>query len=99
MNLYNNIYKRIFKIDFFQIQLVTISVLCALGKLEEAGLEPRLKLKSGMKTFLGLETVHKWVAPNIWIGPPEKYLISKLIKNLDMFWNPVEVLICIYGNH
>ena len=34
-------------------------------------------MTSGIETFLGLETIHRWTVPNIWIGPDQRFFIGK----------------------
>ncbi|KAK3094606.1 hypothetical protein FSP39_003984, partial [Pinctada imbricata] len=58
------------------LQLVALVVLCGLGGLTSIGLEPQLQLKSGVVTFHGIETVHTWSIPNMWIGPSQRQLIA-----------------------
>lgn len=70
------VYLPLFTIFIIFAQLVSFGVICGLGGLTYIGLEPKLELQDGIKTFLGTETVHKWVRPNIWIGPSEVYMIS-----------------------
>ena len=61
----------------FKVQVLVFGLLCYFGGLTKIGFEPVLELSEGTPTFLGTETIHKWVKPNIWIGPDEKYWISK----------------------
>ncbi|XP_052225869.1 inactive rhomboid protein 2-like isoform X1 [Dreissena polymorpha] len=58
------------------VQLVTFTLICAYSGLTYIGLEPKLSMETDIQTFLGLETVHKWILPNIWIGPSQKKLIG-----------------------
>ncbi|XP_061194171.1 uncharacterized protein LOC133202371 [Saccostrea echinata] len=58
------------------IQVVAFSVLCYFGGITKIGFEPSIELAEGVPTFLGSETIHKWVKPNIWMGPNEKFWIS-----------------------
>ncbi|XP_062613021.1 uncharacterized protein LOC134274803 isoform X2 [Saccostrea cucullata] len=58
------------------IQVVAFSVLCYFGGITKVGFEPSIDLAEGVPTFLGSETIHKWVKPNVWIGPNEKFWIS-----------------------
>lgn len=60
----------------FQAQLVTCGVLIILGGLTDIGIEPKVVHKGDIQTFLGIETVHKWTAPNVWIGPSNAFIIS-----------------------
>ncbi|XP_021371859.1 inactive rhomboid protein 2-like [Mizuhopecten yessoensis] len=69
-------HRTIFTYILIVMQLVSVVVTCILGKLTFIGLEPKLELMAGMKTFIGTEMVHKWIPPNVWIGPSERYLIS-----------------------
>ncbi|KAL3863326.1 hypothetical protein ACJMK2_005087 [Sinanodonta woodiana] len=69
-------FKPIFSYLIMLAQLASVILLCSLGGIAEIGLEPRLQLMH-VKTFVGTEDVHKWVYPNIWIGPSEKELIEK----------------------
>ncbi|KAK3603023.1 hypothetical protein CHS0354_037771 [Potamilus streckersoni] len=69
-------FRPIFSYLIMLAQLVAIITLCSLSGFAEIGLEPRLQLRH-VKTFVGTEDVHKWVYPNIWIGPSEKDLIEK----------------------
>ncbi|XP_060063613.1 uncharacterized protein LOC132544063 [Ylistrum balloti] len=69
-------HRTIFTYILIAMQLVSVIVTCILGKLTYIGLEPKLELMTGVKTFMGTEMVHKWIPPNVWIGPSEKYLIS-----------------------
>ncbi|XP_069139841.1 inactive rhomboid protein 1-like isoform X2 [Argopecten irradians] len=69
-------HRTIFTYILITMQLVSVIVTGILGKLTHIGLEPKLELFSGVKTFMGIEMVHKWIPPNVWIGPADQYLIS-----------------------
>ena len=57
------------------------------------GVEPKLRLTTGIKTFLGMETVHKWTPPNVWIGPDQKFFIGMLVyKKVEELSNHVPFL-------
>ena len=55
---------------------MSFAVVCGLGGLTYIGLEPRLTLEHDVPTFMGMETVHKWTAPNVWIGPDQRHIVS-----------------------
>ncbi|XP_060585280.1 inactive rhomboid protein 1-like [Ruditapes philippinarum] len=57
-------------------QLVSFIVIYGLHGVTLIGVEPKLTVESGIQTFMGMETIHKWTAPNVWIGPSEKSLIG-----------------------
>ena len=61
---------------YLQVQLLVFAVLCGFGGVTYIGVEPRLSLQNDIKTFLGMETIHKWTPPNIWIGPDQRFLIG-----------------------
>lgn len=69
-------HRPIFTNTIMLIQILVFSVLCYFGGLTKIGFEPVLELSEGIPTYLGKETVHRWVKPNIWIGPNEKFWIS-----------------------
>ncbi|WAR21898.1 RHDF1-like protein, partial [Mya arenaria] len=57
-------------------QLISFIVVCVLGGITYVGLEPRLSVETDIRTFNGMETVHRWTLPNIWIGPSEAEMIK-----------------------
>ncbi|XP_071169701.1 uncharacterized protein [Mytilus edulis] len=89
-------------------QFVTCGVFCYLGGLYSLGIEPKVEWRDGIQTFLGAETVHKWVIPNLWIGPSDVYItsvgaffapclrddIELQIKTLEQNYSTTETLGC-----
>ncbi|XP_045189590.2 uncharacterized protein LOC123546962 isoform X2 [Mercenaria mercenaria] len=69
-------YKPFFTYFIIFAQLVSFIVICGLYGFTFIGVEPKLTLESDIQTFMGMETVHKWTAPNVWIGPSERNLIG-----------------------
>jgi hypothetical protein len=57
--------------------LVSFIVIYGLHGVTLIGVEPKLTVESGIQTFMGMETIHKWTAPNVWIGPSEKSFIGR----------------------
>jgi hypothetical protein len=55
---------------------VAITVICGYGGLATIGMDPKVETLDGVQTFLGTETIHKVIYPNLWIGPTEKYFIG-----------------------
>ncbi|XP_048747629.2 inactive rhomboid protein 1-like [Ostrea edulis] len=69
-------HRPVFTILLVLVQVVVFIALCCIGGLTKMGFEPVLELSEGIPTFLGTETIHKWIKPNVWIGPDEKFWIS-----------------------
>ncbi|XP_041370184.1 uncharacterized protein LOC121384053 [Gigantopelta aegis] len=56
--------------------VMSVSVICALFGLARVGLEPKLDFEENIKTFLGKESIHRWIVPNLWMGPTMRSMIA-----------------------
>ena len=48
-----------------------------MGGISNIGVVPSLDMTTGIQTFLGKESIHRWVIPNIWLGPDQRFFIGK----------------------
>ncbi|KAL8621278.1 hypothetical protein ACOMHN_008103 [Nucella lapillus] len=56
--------------------VLCLIVMCAVGNVAPAGLLSEKEVAQEVQTFLGAETVHRYVIPNPWIGPPATTLLK-----------------------
>ena len=62
---------------FLQPQVLSLVVMCSVGKLAPVGVLSEKQVRREIQTFLGAETLHRFIIPNPWIGPPATTLLGR----------------------
>lgn len=60
-----------------QAQVLSLVVMCSVGKLAPVGVLSEKRVQREIQTFLGAETLHRFIIPNPWIGPPVTTLLGR----------------------